>query len=221
MRHNLTKLLMARWGCVDAPKYILITGEVNDCSQITQIAQMKRWAENIQISWIGAPFWVQRYLTGAICWYDYQVLINRLNRNVQLLSIVPDEESGEARLERRLRGRKYKKALRVHQAHVRRGAEAEIEEAEQALESASAAEGTGQRELQMLGAQLNFLREHAQGIEPTTNLFAVEGEDELDDDELFFTRLAVNDRLAFLEGLWNENTFVSLMWEFQGVLHFK
>jgi hypothetical protein len=69
----------------------------------------------------------------------------------------------------------------VHQAHVRRGAAAQIEEAKQALETASATEGTAKRELQTLRAQLNFLRKRADGIEPTTNLFAVEDEAKLQD----------------------------------------
>jgi hypothetical protein len=102
MRHNLTKLLMARWGYIDPSKYTLITGQVNDQDQITQAGKIKRWAENIQTSWIGAPSWMQRYMAGAGCWYDYQVLMNRLNRNVQLLSIVPHHEPHQARMQRRL-----------------------------------------------------------------------------------------------------------------------
>jgi hypothetical protein len=33
--------------------------------------------------------------------------------------------------------------------------------------------------------------------------------------------MLVDDRLRFFESLWNEDTFVSFLWEFQGLLHFK
>jgi hypothetical protein len=76
---------------------------------------------------------MQRYIAGAISWHDYQVLINKLNRSVKFLSVVPEDEQLAAYQVRRQRGKKYKKALRIHQEHVRLGTEGQIAEAEQTL----------------------------------------------------------------------------------------
>lgn len=78
------------------------------------------------------------------------------------------------------------------------------------METATTAEGMTERELQILRAQLNFLQQHGQGIELTTNLLEVEDAEALE-DEPFFAQLLVDDRLAFFEGLWNEDTFISAM----------
>jgi hypothetical protein len=142
LRHNVTKLLMARWGQIDPSKYALITCPVSDKDERICIAQIKRWEENIQTNWVSVSSWLQQLVAGAICRSDYQVIINNLNRNVKLLSLAPQDEQHTARMRRCSRGCKYKKALRVHRDHIQLGAQREIAEAEQALKAASGGEAS-------------------------------------------------------------------------------
>jgi hypothetical protein len=101
-------------GHIDLSQYALITGPVNEDKEKNYIAQVKHWSENIQKSWVGASSWMRQYVAAVISWHDYQVLINQLNRNVKLLSLVPNNEPNADRVRRRERARKYKKALRIH-----------------------------------------------------------------------------------------------------------
>jgi hypothetical protein len=96
----------------------------------------------------------------------------------------------------------------------------QITEAEQALDTASMAEVT-ERELQILRARLDFLRQYSESIAPLTNLGNIESNADLEQGDLFFAQMLVDDRLRFFESLWNEDTFISVLWEFQGLLHFK
>jgi hypothetical protein len=119
LRQNITKLLLARWSQVDSSKYNLISGKGTDYAQRQlHITEIKKWAKNIQSRWIGPNSWLQRYITGALCWSDYQKVINNLHRTVKLLKIAPDSEISIAREQRLERRREYKKALRVHKEHI-------------------------------------------------------------------------------------------------------
>jgi hypothetical protein len=221
-RHNVTKLLLARWGHIDESKYDLILGTStkDQKHKNPHIAQIKKWAENIQTSWIGTGSWMQRFIADAISWADYQKLIDNLNREIKLLMLVPDGETEAARQQRRDRGRDYKKALRIHREHIRLGAVQEIEDAEQALENASLTKGVTERELQVLRSRLTFLEQFREGLQPT-NLANAARIENVEAEERYYAKLNREERDTFLEGLWNEDVFVSFLWKFQGVLHFK
>jgi hypothetical protein len=163
---------------------------------------------------------MQRFIADAISWADYQKLIDNLNREIKLLMLVPDGETEAARQQRRDRGRDYKKALRIHREHIRLGAVQEIEDAEQALENASLTKGVTERELQVLRSRLTFLEQFREGLQPTNLANAARVED-VEAEERYYAQLNREERDTFLEGLWNEDIFVSFLWEFQGVLHFK
>jgi hypothetical protein len=201
LRHNITKLLLARWSQVDPSKYALISGKATNYSQRQlHINQVKKWAENIQSNWIGTDSWFQRYIAGAICWSDFQKLVNNLHRTVKLLSIVPNGETPVTRTQRKDRGREYKKALRVHREHIHLGAQQQIADAKQAYKT--------------------FLEQYREGIQPT-NMGAIQRVEEAEAEEKYYVQLSSSERLMFLEGLWNEDTFVSFLWEFRGVLHLR
>jgi hypothetical protein len=153
---------------------------------------------------------LQRYVAGAICWSDYQKLINNLHRQVQILSTPPDNELVADRVLRRARGHEYKKALRIHQEHIRLGAHQQIAEAGQALEVAGLTDGVTERELQMLRSRLTFLEQYGKGIQPT-NIDIFEYTDGAGQKEKFYAQLGDDARLVFLEELWNENVLVSFM----------
>ena len=72
----------------------------------------------------------------------------------------------------------------------------------------------------MLCGHLQFLRQFSEGIEPT-NLEEVRRVGDLKLEELFYAELNSDKRLSFLKALWDENVFVSFLWGFQSVLHFK
>jgi hypothetical protein len=201
LRQNITKLLLARWSQVDSSKYNLISGKGTDYAQRQlHITEIKKWAKNIQSRWIGPNSWLQRYITGALCWSDYQKVINNLHRTVKLLKIAPDSEISIAREQRLERRREYKKALRVHKEHILFGAQQQIADAKRAHKT--------------------FLEQYREGIQPT-NMEAISRMDEAEPEEKRYSQLTAEERFTFLEGLWNEDTFVSFLWEFRGVLHLK
>jgi hypothetical protein len=221
LRHNLTKLLLARWGQVDPSKYRLISGSATDYNRHQlHIKQVKEWAKKIQSNWIGTSSWFQRYVARAISWSDFKKMINNLHRQVKILTLVPNGETSDAQEQRRDRGCDYKKALRIHQDHIRLGAQQRIADAEQALENASLTKGVTERELQVLRSRLTFLEQFREGLQPTNLANAARIED-VEAEERYYAQLNREERDTFLEGLWNEDVFVSFLWQFQGVLHFK
>jgi hypothetical protein len=98
------------------------------------------------------------------------------------------------------RRKEYKKALRVNREHIRLGAQQQIADAKQAHKT--------------------FLEQYREGIQPT-NMGAINKVKEAEAEEKYYAQLSLDERLIFLEGFWNEDTFVSFLWEFRGVLHLK
>jgi hypothetical protein len=221
-RHNVTKLLLARWGHIDESNHSLILGTAvkDQKHKGLAIATIKKWAENIQSAWIGSSSWLQRYIAGAISWSDYQKLLNNLNRQVKILKFVPAEETAVGRTERRERRREYKKALRIHREHVLLGAQQQIADAQDTLDKASLTKGITDRELSEHRSRVTFLEQYRAGMRPTNTANPAQIQ-EVEEEELYYSQMDVDERIVFLEGLWNDDVFVSFMWEFQGVLHYK
>jgi hypothetical protein len=221
-RHNVTKLLLARWGHIDDSNYSLIIGTaVKDQKHKGQaIAQIRKWAENIQGAWIGSSSWLQRYIAGAISWSDYQKLINNLNRQVKILKFAPAGETAVGRTQRRERGRDYRKALRIHREHIRLGTKQEIEDAEQTLQTVSLTKGVTERGLQVLRSRITFLEQFREGIQPS-DVTQIQRAEDGEPKQKYYAQMNVEERLKFLAQLWNQDIFVSFLWKFQGVLHFK
>ncbi|KAH7075809.1 hypothetical protein BKA63DRAFT_565863 [Paraphoma chrysanthemicola] len=108
------------------------------------------------------------------------------NRQIKLLEFAPaGEPAGEAagaRAARRRRARAYKKALRIHQEHIRTGASAIIEDAQK------------------------------NATEALTTGLTLAAPDRLEPEGRYFAQMNPNERVAFLRGLWNQDTFVSFLW---------
>jgi hypothetical protein len=113
---------------------------------------------------------------------------------------VPDSETPGVREQRLERKKEYKKTLRVHKEHILLGAQEQIADAKRAHKT--------------------FLEQYREGILPT-NVGAISRVEEAEPEEKRFSELTAEERFTFLEGLWNEDTFVSFLWEFRGVLHLK
>jgi hypothetical protein len=88
----------------------------------------------------------------------------------------------------------------VHREHIHLGAQQQIADAKQAYKT--------------------FLEQYREGIQPT-NMGAIQRVEEAEAEEKYYVQLSSSERLMFLEGLWNEDTFVSFLWEFRGVLHLR
>ncbi|KAH7091499.1 hypothetical protein FB567DRAFT_589383 [Paraphoma chrysanthemicola] len=134
-RRNFIKLVQARFSQITPEDHDMIAGQGTVEQRDTCLKQQKKWAQNFQRNWIGASSWIQKFIADAICWHDYQVQINNMHRHVKLLSIAIDREPEVARNARRARGREYKKALAVHQEHIRRSIAVKIQEAQTKIDS--------------------------------------------------------------------------------------
>jgi hypothetical protein len=64
------------------------------------------------------------------------------------------------------------------------------------------------------------LEQYREGIQPT-NTGAIGRVEDAELEEDYYVQLSRDERSAILEGLWNEDTFVSFLWEFRGVLHLR
>ena len=145
-QRNMMKIIMARWSQVDLIHYSTILGGPQaNAGHLKSI--IKKSVDTITSNWIGTSSWLQAFVEGETCWPDYQVIINNLHRMSKLLKLIPDGETPENDVRRRTRREAYKKALRVHQEHVRLGVEAEIQTAEDAIEDLSTKDGVTQVEL--------------------------------------------------------------------------
>jgi hypothetical protein len=139
---------------------------------------------------------------------------------VKILKFAPTGETAVGRTQRRERGRDYRKALRIHREHIRLGTKQEIEDAEQTLETVSLTEGVTERELQVLRSRITFLERFREGIQPS-DVTQIQRAEDGEPKQKYYAQMNAEERLKFLAQLWNQDIFVSFLWKFQGVLHFK
>jgi len=218
VQRNMMKLVMARYSQVDPVHYSTILGVGQANAEQLENA-IKKSVDTITTNWIGSPSWLQAFVEGETCWSDYQVIINNLHRMSKMLKLIPEGETAQNRASRLLRREAYKKALRVHQEHVRLGVEAEIQTAEDHIEDLSIKDGVTQVELQSARDQLNFLRGHVEGIIPTT-CNVVRTIEDAGEKGTMYCALLENEQVAYWNARWTDDVFVSFLWEFSGVLHF-
>ncbi|KAH7075811.1 hypothetical protein BKA63DRAFT_553228 [Paraphoma chrysanthemicola] len=218
-RRNFTKLIMARYSQVDSAFYELINGKVNIKDQELATKKTQKWAKDIQNSWVGANSWVQKYVISAITWADLQVLLDNLNRQITLLGFPSAGESVAEKVARQARRQEYKKALRLHQDHIRQGADDIIKKASDVLDAASMTEKSMAR-LGELRKVMDFVERYEGGLKPR-DIKPVARSEDVAPADLYFAQKSKTERVAFLEGLLDKDTFVSFLWCFQGVLHFK
>jgi hypothetical protein len=102
----------------------------------------------------------------------------------------------------------------------RLGTKQEIEDDEQTLETVSLTEGVTERELQVLRSRITFLEQFREGIQPS-DVTQIHRAEEGEPKQKYYAQMNAEERLEFLAQLWNQDIFVSFLWEFQGVLHFK
>ncbi|KAH7090327.1 hypothetical protein FB567DRAFT_577632 [Paraphoma chrysanthemicola] len=218
-RRNFTKLIMARYSHVDPTFYELISRKGSIKNQELATKKTQKWAKDIQNNWVGTNSWVQKYVISAITWADLQVLLNNLNRQVTVLGFPPGGESVAEKDARQERRQEYKKALRLHQDHIRQGVDDIIKKANDVLELASMIEKSMARIVE-LRKEKDFVERYEGGLKPR-EIKAVARLQDVAPADLYFAQKSKIERVAFLEGLWDQDTFVSFLWCFQGVLHFK
>ena len=109
----------------------------------------------------------EQALQQRMVWHDIQAKLNKINHTIKLLKLVPDEETVEHRTDRLALRREDKKCLRVHQDHIRQGAVAQLDEAEEALDTASRQTDYSTTALQGLRDQVRNLQQYQEGLHPT------------------------------------------------------
>ena len=77
-----------------------------------------------------------------------------------------------------------------------------------------------QTELQAMQDRIQNLMEYQGGL-TTTNDGPCRNLAEVPAAEPYYAQIAKNDKCTFWEARWNQDVFVSFLWEFQGVMHYK
>ncbi|KAI4608598.1 hypothetical protein J4E83_009034 [Alternaria metachromatica] len=102
-------------------------------------------------------------------WHDLQAKLDKMNHTIKLLKLVPDNEAVAHRTDRLALRREYNKPLRVHQDHIRRGAVAQLAEAEESLDTASRQTDFSTTALRGLRDQVRNLQQYQEEKEITSS----------------------------------------------------
>ncbi|KAI4923520.1 hypothetical protein J4E85_008559 [Alternaria conjuncta] len=219
-QRNAVKLIMARWSAVDPIHYPIILGVSQNDSKSKDVNAVVSMVNTMQTSWIGQSSWVQGYIKGETDWHDLQAHINNLNRFRLLLKVPQANETPAQRTTRRDLQRAYKKAVRIHVAHTQTAAAAELAEVEEEFDDAVEKGEATQTELQEMQDRIQHLTEYQGGLTATNN-GPCRNLADVPAVEPYYSQMANNAKFTFWEARWNQDVFVSFLWEFSGVLHYK
>jgi hypothetical protein len=115
--------------------------------------------------------------------------------------------------------REYKKALRIHTRHVRVQVQLRLEETEDEI-VAAAQKNRSQDRVKELCAQKTAMEAY-EGDLVANNNFALARVEDGEPAGLFYAQMDAPTRVDFWKSRFIVDTFVSFLWEFSGVLHFR